>query len=226
MAVFGPILGGAIDALREASATVHRGVTGQVRQDSAATIELHGLMDDLRSIADDETAQKMMAEIIQRKAYEVQQLMVTYAPVRTGELRRSIEVRISEGGQYAEVEPMAPYAGFVEYGTGVYSEFGNGQPYEIKATSGDALRFVVNGQVVFAKKVIHMGIQPQPFVRLAALDATADFADLIADGAVNLIINTPNAKMAGMTGAPPSLGMDMAPEINSYSPQQVRREAA
>jgi hypothetical protein len=79
------------------------------------------------------------------------------APVRTGEMRRSVQQRSS--GLEGEVMVGAPYAVFVASGT---------QPHIIRPVRAQALRFEVGGDVVFAKRVQHPGTQPNPFVERAA----------------------------------------------------------
>jgi hypothetical protein len=79
------------------------------------------------------------------------------APERRGDLRRSIHQRIV--GLEGEVTVGASYAVFVASGT---------SPHLIRPVRARALRFVVNGGVVFSTLVQHPGTKPNPFVRRAA----------------------------------------------------------
>jgi hypothetical protein len=77
--------------------------------------------------------------------------------VRTGHLRRTIgppTVQETSGGAMGELSVTAPYAKYLERGT---------SPYRIVARRGKALRFLVGGQVRFAKAVQHPGLRPRPF---------------------------------------------------------------
>lgn len=56
---------------------------------------------------------------------ELQQKAQRNAPVDTGNLRRSINLSIKDGGMTAEITAMAEYSGYVEYGT----RFMNAQPF-------------------------------------------------------------------------------------------------
>jgi hypothetical protein len=79
------------------------------------------------------------------------------APERRGDLRRSTQQRSM--GLEGEVTVGTHYAVFVAMGT---------QPHIIRSVRARALRFVVDGEVVFATLVHHLGTKPNPFVRRAA----------------------------------------------------------
>lgn len=81
------------------------------------------------------------------------------APERTGKLRGSIKRRLSLARLEGEIAPTVPYAVYVEYGT---------RAHMIRPVRASALRFEVEGEVVFAKLVRHPGTKPQPFVRETA----------------------------------------------------------
>ncbi len=78
------------------------------------------------------------------------------APERTGRLKRSIRLQPAPVGGTAVIGPTVPYAVFVEYGT---------RPHEILPVRAQALRFEVEGRVVYAKSVRHPGTKPQFFIR-------------------------------------------------------------
>ena len=82
--------------------------------------------------------------------------MEVRVPVDTGELRESLGVRVEP--KRVLVGPSAKHAPYVEFGTG---------PHVIKAKSGKALAFKVNGRIIYRKQVHHPGTKAQPFVRPA-----------------------------------------------------------
>lgn len=83
--------------------------------------------------------------------------MEVRVPVDSGKLRDSLRVQVE--GDKVYIGSDLPYATYVEFGTA---------PHEIKPKDPDGvLRFVANGQVVYAKVVQHPGTKPQPFVRPA-----------------------------------------------------------
>lgn len=88
--------------------------------------------------------------------------MEARAPVRTGRMRQSIEIKVMNEG--VRIGPTTDYAAYVEYGT---------KPHEIRPKNKKALRFRMGNTLVFAKKVNHPGTKAQPFVR-PAFDAWVD----------------------------------------------------
>ena len=105
--------------------------------------------------------------ILARKAASITRRIVAQArqnaPVRTGNLARSIEAdpirfvgpfRIDTG-----VTAHANYAAAVHEGT---------RPHVIRPRVARALRFEMDGRVVFAKSVQHPGTRARPFLRNAA----------------------------------------------------------
>lgn len=73
----------------------------------------------------------------------------------TGRLYRSIVV-VQRSRFRVSVEARAPYAKWVEEGT---------QPHVIEPVRRKALRFFVNGSLVFARRVNHPGSRPRYFMR-------------------------------------------------------------
>lgn len=81
------------------------------------------------------------------------------APVRTGNLRRSIRLG-TISARVAQTVASANYAAHVEYGTG---------PHEIRPRRRRALRWrAADGGVVFATKVNHPGTRANPFMARGA----------------------------------------------------------
>jgi HK97 gp10 family phage protein len=75
----------------------------------------------------------------------------------TGALRKSITERV--GDLEGDVSANTKYARYVECGT---------DPHEITPRRKQALRFVQNGRVVFASRVMHPGTKARPFMGTAA----------------------------------------------------------
>lgn len=65
--------------------------------------------------------------VVAETAIMIQSQAQALAPVDDGNLRRSIEVRYWNGGLSAEIIVGADYALFVNYGTGVYAQNGDGR---------------------------------------------------------------------------------------------------
>ncbi len=87
--------------------------------------------------------------------------------VRTGRLRRSINMRMSDDGSsiYASVGTNVVYARINELG-------GTTSPHEIVAKNAQALHFVMGGKDVFVRKVNHPGskVPERSFLRSALAD--------------------------------------------------------
>lgn len=89
-------------------------------------------------------------------------------PVDTGNLRAGgrMKLTIRARGPRGIVEYIAKYAAAVHDGSA---------PHIIRARPGKSLRFVVDGQVVYAKSVRHPGAEARPFLADAAREiATAN----------------------------------------------------
>lgn len=90
------------------------------------------------------------------------------APVKTGNLRRTIHVgRVTS--RSAETIASAKYAAPVEFGT---------RPHEIRPRNRKVLRWKGAGGVVFAKRVRHPGTRAQPFMIPGAERAIASINGL------------------------------------------------
>lgn len=79
------------------------------------------------------------------------------APSDTGNLRRSIDFEVADGGNEGVVFSNAEYAPYVEVGTGIYSSKGSGRKTPWRYEGGDGW-------------VTTRGNQPQPFLEPAALE--------------------------------------------------------
>lgn len=117
-------------------------------------------------------------EVLNRKAEEIRVVAVALAPRRTGRLAASITITWPNK-LTAVIGPQAPYGAYQEFGTGSRGEFG-GQPYEIRPKKSSYLVFTVGGKKIFAKKVMHPGIPPHPYMRPAVENALGDMASEMA----------------------------------------------
>ena len=114
--------------------------------------------------------------IIREVARRAEELIRERAPRRTGKLIRSIGSTIE--GNRALVGVRVGYARFLEWGT---------RPHEIRPRHARALRFVICGRVVFAKRVWHPGIRPRLFVLSAAEALRAELGDLASGVMVDVL---------------------------------------
>jgi hypothetical protein len=106
-------------------------------------------------------------EFLERSGQILRDEMLRTAPRRTGRLARSI--RIVQGLDYVRVGPIVPYAVFVEYGT---------RPHEILPRHAQALRFEVEGKIIFAKRVWHPGFKGTFFIHHALQAAKTRIREL------------------------------------------------
>lgn len=95
-----------------------------------------------------------VALALDRAATEVQTMARTGFNSRTGQLSRSIKTRKINQYYSRNITAHAPHAGFVENGT---------KAHDITAKGG-ALRFVMNGRVMFRRTVHHPGTKATHFM--------------------------------------------------------------
>lgn len=152
----------------------------------------HGLERASSGVADD-----LVADAISEMTDEVEKLARRYAPQDTGELVASIGAEKGNEGErfFGEVYATAPHAAVVEFGSWQHNVH---QPksgtYEIVPVHAKALRFEVGGEVVFAQKVNHPGVAPQPFLGPAVDEMEDEFTERIADAGSRLIITGPRLR--------------------------------
>lgn len=129
---------------------------------NAAQLDLVSLTENLNRAARDMPAE--MEKVRHTAARYIFEAQLAAVPRKTGRLAASI--RIKHTVNRTEIGPEGvPYAVYMEFGTGQFNEFG-GAPYEIRPTKpGGTLAFDIGGKTVFAKKVIHPGVRPRPFIR-------------------------------------------------------------
>ncbi|MEM2177034.1 MAG: HK97 gp10 family phage protein [Archaeoglobaceae archaeon] len=114
-----------------------------------------------------ELEEKVLQRFVDALADYAMQAMKEAAPKRTGRLVQSIQKHV--GRLSAQVGTDVEYAIYVEFGT---------RPHEIRPVHARALRFEVDGRIVFAARVWHPGTIPHPFVHVAA-DETLNAAEEI-----------------------------------------------
>ena len=123
-----------------------------------------------------ERSVSLAERIIREAARRAEELIRERAPRRTGRLIRSIGSTIE--GTRALVGVKVDYARFLEWGT---------RPHEIRPRHARALRFVIRGRVIFAKRVWHPGIRPRLFVLSAAEALRAELDDLTSGVAEDVL---------------------------------------
>ncbi|MDI9497259.1 MAG: HK97 gp10 family phage protein [Bacillota bacterium] len=87
-------------------------------------VKLKGI-EDLTKTLDGRLRLAAVKKVVQYHTAEVHRKAVEKVPVDTGFLKRSIQIRIFDGGMTGAVQAYADYAGYVEYGT----RFMEAQPY-------------------------------------------------------------------------------------------------
>lgn len=107
---------------------------------------------------DDFTEQYISAvkRIVAETAIEIQTTAQALAPFDEGNLKRSIEITFSDGGLKAEIIVGAEYGIYLEFGTGIYAEGGDGRKDPWVYWSDKLNRYVYT-----------RGIRSQPYFRPA-----------------------------------------------------------
>lgn len=125
---------------------------------AVGSADISRLADALRRTSQESgiTTQQVLIE----SANHILAEMEARVPVDTGNLRTSLGIRVgSRSVTIGPNETIAPYAGFVEFGT---------KPHIIRPkTPGGVLAFKIGNRQVFAKVVHHPGTKAQPYVRPA-----------------------------------------------------------
>lgn len=118
----------------------------------------------------DERIQRARTRFLDQASRVTIDEMRRLAPARTGRLRDSIQI-LERREEQVSVGPTVDYVKHVVRGTG---------PHEILPRRARALRFEMDGQVVFAKRVQHPGTEPKRFVEDTALQISEVLPDLMA----------------------------------------------
>lgn len=121
------------------------------------SVEIKGLKNVLRAM-DDLVDPDTMVPKVQKACALVERTAKQKAPKDTGALRRSITSRVDKDGKDVVGIVYTPleYAPYVEYGTGLFAEGGDGRkdvPWTYQADNGNF--YITSGQ------------KPQPYMRPA-----------------------------------------------------------
>lgn len=166
----------------------NRDISSLERSNMIQAEELTDLIKDLQAASGRE-AEELVTEVIHATTERVGDLAKAYAPKDTHELANSIET--TSGPTWGRVRATAPHAVFVEFGTWQHNIHNpKSGTYTIRPVNAQALRFEVGGEVVFAKKVEHPGIEPQPFVGRAANEVVDEFAELLSRAGIRMIVRS------------------------------------
>lgn len=117
---------------------------------------------DLRRVIRDASAREL-----RNAGRQVVNRAKVLAPVDTGRLRASIEGRLNRTWT---LRPQFTVGSNVEYAQMVHD---GTRPHIIRPRNARALRFVVGGQVVYARVVHHPGTRARPFLDRALREVTA-----------------------------------------------------
>jgi HK97 gp10 family phage protein len=125
--------------------------------------------------------------LIHQMGEEIAQRARAYAPVKSGELKRSIVAE--HGPMTTKVVATAKHAHYVEFGTWSHNVL---RPrtgtYEIRPVNAKALRFTgKDGKPVFTKVVRHPGIEPQPFLGRAHAEVLDEVLGKVGNVGVILV---------------------------------------
>jgi len=123
-----------------------------------AYADVSKLADALRQTA--QQSNLTTQQVLVMSANQILAEMEARVPVKTGKLRRSLRIEVQTDRVIIGPNPViAPYAGYVEYGT---------KPHLIRPKSPTGvLRFQIGPTTVYTKLVHHPGTKPNPFVKEA-----------------------------------------------------------
>lgn len=123
---------------------------------------------------------------------DITALAQQYAPARSGQLRGSISGRVD--GLTGVVSASAPYAAYVELGTGTRGEFPTQMITIRPRNPGGALRWTgSDGKVHFAKVVHSPGMKAHPYLRPALADTLDKFTAALAVSVASSVLKGPNS---------------------------------
>jgi hypothetical protein len=138
-------------------------------------------------VAAGDASSKAAEMLIHQMGEEIAQRARSYAPVKSGELRRSI--RAEHSAMTTKVVADAKHAHYVEFGTWSHNVL---RPrtgtYEIRPVNAKALRFTgKDGNPVFTKVVRHPGIEPQFYMGRAHAEVLDEVLGKIGNVGVVLV---------------------------------------
>lgn len=145
---------------------------------SLASADISRLADALRATA--QQSGVTTKQVLIQSANHILAEMEVRVPVKTGNLRESLGIQVkTDRVIIGPNERQAPYAGYVESGTG---------PHVIRPKRpGGVLVFTVGGTKVFTKKVNHPGTQAQPYVRPAFMAWVDSLGTMAAEANIKVI---------------------------------------
>lgn len=117
------------------------------------SVDFNG-MDNLKGVLKEKAELDDVKNAVRLNGSEMQRKAKRKAPKDTRHLARNINLEIEDDGLTAKVEPAVFYAGYLEYGTGIYAENGSGRKTPWVYYSDQAGHFVTT-----------VGMEPQPFLR-------------------------------------------------------------
>lgn len=137
-------------------------------------IEIQGL-DKLEQKLNDLVSHEKMRNNVEQACMIVEAAAKEKTPVQTGELRRSIQTDVNFYGDITEghVFSNLEYAPYVEYGTGLFAENGNGRKESWSFQAEDGQWYTTSGQ------------SPQPYLRPALIENKEKVKQKILEGIVN-----------------------------------------
>jgi len=109
---------------------------------------------------------------LERVCQEIADYARSIAPKRTGQYAASIFYR-AEGECRFIIGASAAHAAIIEFGS---------MPHFVIPRTAQALRFEVDGDIVFAKYVMHPGTPPQLIIHRAKLDNYEKIVQAVRDG--------------------------------------------
>ena len=124
----------------------------------------------------DKLSKELKQKLVERLADVAWASAFYGAPWRTGRLAGSVVKEVGDGE--ADIQALAPYAVFVEFGTA---------PHEIRPVNASVLAFEAGGKMVFTPLVRHPGSKANPFMERAAEDTRSKAESVFADLWLELI---------------------------------------
>lgn len=137
-------------------------------------IKIEGL-DKLEQKLTDLVSNEKMRNNVEQACLIVEAAAKEKTPVQTGALRRSIQTNVNFYGDITEghVFSNLDYAPYVEYGTGLFAENGDGQKEQWSFQAEDGQWYTTSGQ------------SPHPYLRPALIENKEKVKQKILEGIVN-----------------------------------------
>ena len=88
---------------------------------------------------------------------------------------------------FVGIGPEVPYAAYINYGTGIFHAPDAHSSWTQEAEPGSALRFEAGGEEIYARRIVHEGIEPRYFMELALADSRQRIIDGIETRVVDAV---------------------------------------